>query len=188
MHICYCCRPWPETKIKIVPSVTYCEILLLLLLPTLYLILVFWSTCVEFSYTKIWALLFLEDARHRNRQWGRGRRLFGWWHPQHEQTENYADVGANCGRYVKLEYLLINVASAKSAAGAQVPCDECSYTSTGSFVIFYATHSLFCSLLLNCTLHEAYVDWGLLLSIHPPFYPKAAISKGATPSQVFKNK
>ncbi len=30
----------------------------------------------------------------------------------------------------------------------------------------------------------AYVDWGLLLSLQPAFYPTEAESKGATPSQV----
>ena len=30
----------------------------------------------------------------------------------------------------------------------------------------------------------AYLVWGLMLSLQPPFYPKEAEAKGATPSQV----
>ena len=30
----------------------------------------------------------------------------------------------------------------------------------------------------------AYLAWGLMFSIQPPFYPKEAEAKGATPSQV----
>jgi hypothetical protein len=31
---------------------------------------------------------------------------------------------------------------------------------------------------------KAYIVWGLMVSILPPFYPKEAEKKGATPSQV----
>ncbi len=31
---------------------------------------------------------------------------------------------------------------------------------------------------------SAYIVWGLLLSLQPPFYPSEAERKGATPSQV----
>ena len=30
----------------------------------------------------------------------------------------------------------------------------------------------------------AYLDWGLMFAIQPPFYPKEAEAKGAKPSQV----
>ncbi len=33
----------------------------------------------------------------------------------------------------------------------------------------------------------AYIVWGLLLSLQPPFYPSEAEKKGATPSQVSAN-
>ena len=33
------------------------------------------------------------------------------------------------------------------------------------------------------THFPAYIDWGLLFSIQPPFYPSEAEKKGATPAQ-----
>ena len=36
-----------------------------------------------------------------------------------------------------------------------------------------------------CFSFPAYVVWGLLISLIPPFYPAEAAAKGATPSQVY---
>ena len=38
--------------------------------------------------------------------------------------------------------------------------------------------------LMSVSVASAYLVWGLLISIQPPFYPEEAEKKGATPSQV----
>ena len=39
-------------------------------------------------------------------------------------------------------------------------------------------------IFMSITVSSAYVVWGLLISLQPPFYPQEAEKKGATPSQV----
>lgn len=41
-----------------------------------------------------------------------------------------------------------------------------------------------CDCVVVQFLFLAYFVWGLMFSIQPPFYPKEAEAKGATPSQV----
>ena len=40
------------------------------------------------------------------------------------------------------------------------------------------------TIFLGLSVAAAYVTWGLLISLQPPFYPSEAEKKGATPSQV----
>ena len=40
------------------------------------------------------------------------------------------------------------------------------------------------TVLLAIVIGFAYVVWGALISLQPPFYPTEAEKKGATPSQV----
>ena len=40
------------------------------------------------------------------------------------------------------------------------------------------------SIVLAIFIGGAFLAWGLMFSIQPPFYPKEAEAKGATPSQV----
>ena len=40
------------------------------------------------------------------------------------------------------------------------------------------------TVLLAMCIAMAYVVWGALISLQPPFYPTEAEKKGATPSQV----
>ena len=39
-------------------------------------------------------------------------------------------------------------------------------------------------IFMSITVSSAYVVWGLLISLQPPFYPQEAEKKGASPSQV----
>ena len=39
---------------------------------------------------------------------------------------------------------------------------------------------------LKVILFIAYLFWGMMISLQPPFYPAEATKKGATPSQVIK--
>ena len=43
------------------------------------------------------------------------------------------------------------------------------------------------TVLLISICGTAYVVWGALISLQPPFYPTVAETKGATPSQVRTN-
>ena len=45
-------------------------------------------------------------------------------------------------------------------------------------------HSRGRAIVLAIFIGGAYFVWGLMFSIQPPFYPKEAEAKGATPSQV----
>ena len=46
--------------------------------------------------------------------------------------------------------------------------------------IFWICHKI---KFLYFSIFSAYIGWGLLLSLQPPFYPSEAEKKGATPSQ-----
>ena len=55
-----------------------------------------------------------------------------------------------------------------------------------TIVCFSNTHQRRCSLMVQYIIPfciTAYIGWGLLLSLQPPFYPSEAEKKGATPSQ-----
>ena len=42
--------------------------------------------------------------------------------------------------------------------------------------------------IMSINIAAAYLVWGLLVSLQPPFYPQEAEKKGASPSQVIFNK
>ena len=50
--------------------------------------------------------------------------------------------------------------------------------------IVLTLHSRGRAIVLAIFIGGAYFVWGLMFSIQPPFYPKEAEAKGATPSQV----